>query len=102
MLRSFLDAVVQRDDYPPNYRYVSEQVADDELATLAENVLKVRKGDGYGFGYAGMLIEQCQTEADLPVFIRDALLTINEQLQDEPELALDGAATQAGAAEYEK
>ena len=102
VLRSFLDAVVQRDDYPPNYRYVSEQVADDELSTLVENVLKVRKGDGYGFGYAGMLIEQCQTEADLPVFIRDALLTINEQLQDEPELALDGAATQAGAAEYEK
>ena len=65
-------------------------------------MLKARKGDAYGFGYTGTLIEQCQTEADLPAFIRDALLTINKQLQDEPELALDDAATQAGAAEPEE
>lgn len=102
VLRSFLDAVVRRDDYPISYPYAPEESADDDLATLAAKVLKARKGDAYGFGYTGTLIEQCQTEADLPAFIRDALLTINKQLQDEPELALADAATQAGAAEPEE
>ena len=102
VLRSFLDAVVQRDDYPASYPYVPEQVADDDLATLAEKVLKARKGDAFGFGYTGTLIEQCQTEADLPAFIRNALLAINEQLQDESELILDDAAAPAGAAEPEE
>ena len=102
VLRSFLDVVVQRDDYPKNHPYVSEQIFDDDLATLAVKVLKARKGDAFGFGYTGMLIEQCQTEADLPAFIRDALLTINKQLQDEPELVLDDAAAPAGAAEPEE
>lgn len=102
VLRSFLDAVVQRDDYPKNHPYVPERVADDDLATLAAKVLKARKGDAFGFGYTGMLIEQCQTETELPDFIRDALLTINEQLQDEPELVLDDAAASAGVAEPEE
>ena len=52
-------------------------------------MLKARKGDAFGFGYTGTLIEQCHTEADLPAFIRDALLAIDEQLRDEPELVLD-------------
>ena len=102
VLRSFLDVVVQRDDYPTSHPYVPEQVADDDLATLAARVLKARKGDAFGFGYTGTLIEQCQTEADLPVFIRNALLAINEQLQDESELVLDDAAAPAGAAEPEE
>lgn len=102
VLRSFLDVVVQRDDYPKNHPYVPEQIFDHDLATLAVKVLKARKGDAFGFGYTGMLIEQCQTEADLPAFIRDALLTINKQLQDEPELVLDDAAAPAGAAEPEE
>ena len=102
VLRSFLDAVVQRDDYPESYPYVPEQVTDDDLATLAEKVLKARKGDAFGFGYTGTLIEQCQTEADLPAFIRNALLAINEQLQDESELVQDDAAAPAGAAEPEE
>lgn len=100
VLRRFLDEVVQRDDYPKNYRYVAEQVTDDELAALAADVLKVRKGDAFGFGYTGVLIEKCQTEADLPTFIRDALLTINKQLEDESELTLDDTAASAtGTAE---
>ena len=102
VLRSFLDAVVQRNDYPTSHPYVPEQVADDDLATLAVKVLKARKGDAFGFGYTGTLIEQCQTEADLPAFIRNALLSINRQLQDEPELVLDDAAAPAGAAEPEE
>ena len=93
---------MQRDDYPESYPYVPEQVTDDDLATLAEKVLKARKGDAFGFGYTGTLIEQCQTEADLPAFIRNALLAINEQLQDESELVQDDAAAPAGAAEPEE
>lgn len=90
LLRSFLDEVVQRDDYPSSHPYVSDQVADEGLAELAVKVLKARKGDAFGFGYTGTLIEHCKTEAELPAFIREALLTINEQLQDEPDLILDG------------
>lgn len=89
VLRSFLNEVVQRDDYPTSHPYVAERVADDDLAALAAKVLKARKGDAFGFGYTGTLIEQCHTEADLPAFIRDALLAIDEQLRDEPELVLD-------------
>ncbi|MCS4484015.1 ATP-binding protein [Gleimia sp. 6138-11-ORH1] len=86
VLRSFLEEVVQRDDYPNNYKYEAGKVSDDELADLALEVLKARKGDAYGFGYTGILIDQCQSEDELPAFIRDALLSINEQLNDEIEL----------------
>lgn len=104
VLRSFLDEVVQRDDYPSSHPYVAEQVADDDLAALAAKVLKARKGDAFGFGYTGTLVEQCQSEAELPAFIRDALLTINEQLHEDPELVLDddGASTLPGAAAPEE
>lgn len=102
VLRSFLNVVVQRDDYPTTYPYVAEQVTDDDLAALAEKVLKARKGDAFGFGYTGTLIEQCQAETDLPAFIRDALLAINEDLQDEPGLVLDHASPATGPAEAEE
>lgn len=90
VLRGFLDEVVQRDDYPSNNcAYASDQVADADLATLAAKVLKARKGDNFGFGYTGILIDQCQTESDLPAFLRDALLTLDEQLGADVELVLD-------------
>ncbi|NLS08640.1 AAA family ATPase [Nesterenkonia sp. MY13] len=93
VLRNFLDEVVQRDDYPTSHPYVAEKVTDHDLPALAIKVLKARKGDAFGFGYTDIFVGQCQTEADLPDFIRDALLAINEQLQDEPELILDDAVT---------
>lgn len=89
VLRRFLDEVVQRDDYPASYPYVSFQVDEGDLADLTAKVLMARKGDAFGFGYTGTLIDQCETEADLPDFIRDALLTIDKQLVEEPELAPD-------------
>lgn len=89
VLRGFLDEVVLRDDYPANCAYASDQVADADLATLAAKVLKARKGDNFGFGYTGILIDQCQAESELPAFIRDALLTIDEQLGADVELVLD-------------
>ena len=69
-----------------------------------EKVLKARKGDSYGFGYAGILIEQCQDEEELPPFVRDALLSIDEYLKSsegyvdvpnssQEELSLDSSAS---------
>ncbi|MDQ0029383.1 hypothetical protein [Arthrobacter bambusae] len=89
VLRGFLDEVVLRDDYPANCAYACDQVADADLATLAAKVLKARRGDNFGFGYTGILIDQCQAESELPAFIRDALLTIDEQLGADVELDLD-------------
>ena len=94
VLRRFLDEVVQRDDYPGNCPYDALQVRDDQLASLACQVLKVRKGDNYGEGYAAMLIDQCQSEAELPEFIREALIAIDQDLTNTPELVLDGEATE--------
>lgn len=94
VLRTFLDEVVQRDDYPAaSHPYVSEQVPDTALTSLAVSVLKARKGDNYGLGYAAMLIDQCQTEADLPAFIRDSLIAIDQDLGNVPELVLVDEAT---------
>lgn len=99
VLRRFLDDVVQRDDYPTDsHPYVSEQVPDTALASLAVGVLKARKGDNYGLGYAAMLIDQCETEAELPEFLRDALIEIDQSLGYEPELVLDDAAPAPQAA----
>lgn len=104
VLRSFLDEVVERDDYPSNCEYVSDQVGDGDLPPLAAKVLKARKGDNFGFGYTGVLIDQCQSEDELPAFIRDALLVIDQQLGNAPELVLDGPdeTTQTGTAEPEE
>lgn len=93
VLRRFLDEVVERDDYPAqSHPYVSEQVADPALASLALGVLKARKGDNYGQGYAAMLIDQCQSETELPEFLRDALAEIDQGLSNEPELVLEDEA----------
>ncbi|HEY0280153.1 MAG TPA: hypothetical protein VGC32_17960 [Solirubrobacterales bacterium] len=54
-------------------------MADKEIRDVAFNALKARKGHGYG--YAALLIEQCQTEDDLPQFLRTVLLTIDERLR---------------------
>lgn len=97
VLRRFMDEVIQRDDYPATYPYVANQVADGELPALVAKVLKARKGDNFGFGYTGTLIEQCRSESELPAFIRDALLFIDMQLSDEPELDLDGEDTRSQA-----
>ena len=69
---------------------------------MALKVLKARKGDTYGFGYTGILIDQCQTENELPAFISNALLTINEQLNDEAELDLEDVVLASNVAELEE
>lgn len=79
VLHSFLKEVSSRSDYPANCEYDASK-GGEELKNLAQKVLEVRKGDSYGYGYAATLIEQCQSENELPPFIRDALLYIDRYL----------------------
>lgn len=79
VLHSFLKEVSSRSDYPANCEYDASK-GGEELKNLAQKVLKSRKGDSYGYGYAATLIEQCQKENELPSFIRDALLYIDRYL----------------------
>lgn len=79
-LHSFLKEVSRRTDYPANCEY-NVSMEGEELKNLAQKVLKVRKGDSYGYGYAAILIEQCRSEDELPSFIRDALLYIDRYLR---------------------
>lgn len=104
VLRAFLDEVSQRDDYPTSYPYVADRVKDDELSPLVAKVLQARKGDNYGFGYVGALIDHCRTESELPELIREALLRIDADLLSEPELPVSDvtrtdSASNASAAE---
>jgi putative ATP-dependent endonuclease of OLD family len=85
VLRRFLDVVAQRGDFPKHLAYKSETV-DSELADLATKVLIARKGEAYA--YAAVLIEQCQSENELPMFVRDVLIAIDEGLHGQPELDL--------------
>lgn len=79
VLHSFLKEVSSRSDYPANCEYDASK-GGEELKNLAQKVLKARKGDSYGYGYAATLIEQCQKENELPSFICDALLYIDRYL----------------------
>lgn len=83
VLRRFLDDVSARSDYPSQNAPYSSATTDDEIRDVAFNALKARKGHGHG--YASLLIEQCQTDAELPEFLRTALVAIDEKLQDLPD-----------------
>jgi putative ATP-dependent endonuclease of OLD family len=73
---------MDRADYPAVGAY-DPAASDAEVAALATKVLKARKGDAYG--YAAMLIGQCQNAAELPATIREILETIHEALSSVPE-----------------
>ena len=79
VLHRFLAEVSLRPDYPDNCKY-DPSLEGNELQQLSERVLKARKGDSYGTGYAGILIEQCHNENELPKFISEALLCIDKYL----------------------
>ena len=79
VLHGFFKKVSPRPDYPANCGY-NASMEGKELKALAQKVLKARKGDSYGYSYAAILIEQCQSENELPSFIRYALLYIDRYL----------------------
>jgi len=78
VLRRFLDEVAERDDYPQHVPYV-ESTPSEDLERVAFEVLKARKGEAAA--YAAILLDQCQTLDEVPEFLRDALISINEALR---------------------
>lgn len=86
-LRKFLADVASRSDYPDNCTY-DPDIDDAAVPNLVFKVLKQRKGEAYG--YAGYLIEHCETEEELPSELVTILLEIDSALNDVPELDLDG------------
>lgn len=84
--RRFLAEVSQRSDYPggPDHVY-SAATPDEDVAGIAMKVLKARKGDAWG--YAAMLIEQCESEAEIPEFLREIVAHVDAALAPAPEAA---------------
>ena len=92
VLRRFLDKMVEREDFPVHQTTYDATKADSELPTIARKVLKARKGDAWG--YAAMLIDQCQNRTELPAFLVDILNRINELIA--PSVLLEEAAQGEG------
>ncbi|BBX01949.1 hypothetical protein BST36_30155 [Mycolicibacterium moriokaense] len=82
-LRRFLESVSARADYPGTHHPYNPAMSDDDVPALTFNVLKARKGEAYA--YAAMLIEQCETEAELPTELVTILIKIDQELRTEPE-----------------
>lgn len=84
-LRRFLEDVSARADYPKGDKFAyDEDLEDGAVDDLAYLVLKVRKGEGWG--YAAMLIEHCESEKEIPKFLRKIVLAIDEAMSTASEL----------------
>ncbi len=86
VLRKFLAEVSSRPDYPPKHPY-DPAIADADVPSLAFKVLKDRKGEAYA--YAAVLIEQCETEDELPRELVTVLLAIDQDLGATSEIELE-------------
>ena len=78
VLRRFLDEVAGREDFPNEVSYTA-LTRDEDLPRVAFEVLKARKGESAG--YAATLLDQCEAIDEVPQFLRDVLLTIDEDLR---------------------
>ncbi len=85
VVRRFLEEVKDRSDYPAGAGAYDAGAGDPDVAALAVKVLKARKGDAYGPGYAAILISHCSTAAELPATIRAILERIHQALTTVPE-----------------
>ena len=94
--RRFLDEVSGRADYPSSYPY-DATMADDDVPGLVFKVLKARKGEA--FAYAAVLVEQCETEAELPAELVAILVKIDADLKTEPAPSTPEAAVVAAVIE---
>lgn len=82
VVRRFLEEVKDRPDYPAVGAY-DPAAGNAQVADVAAKVLKARKGDAYG--YAAILVSQCQNAAELPAIIREILEAIHKALSAVPE-----------------
>lgn len=76
-LRRFLEGVKTLPDYPQHHGIVAENAMDEAVKELARKVLDSRKGEGY----AGLLMEYCENEAELPKTVISFLLRLHELLK---------------------
>jgi putative ATP-dependent endonuclease of OLD family len=83
ILKSFLNEVKDRLDYPQHLQKPSKDMSEDEIKELATKVLKVRKGDANG--YASLLIRQCTDMNQLPKTIKTILEEINQITSSIPD-----------------
>ncbi|MBT2394350.1 AAA family ATPase [Streptomyces sp. ISL-1] len=90
--RRFLTSVAGRTDYPDKCGHLCEGMDDAAVRTLAWQVLKARKGDGYG----AALIAECSGRAELPASVADFLLQIDSDLR--PATAPDASRDEADGA----
>ena len=67
--RRFLDQAKDHPDYPTDKGYLKGGASDDDVIALSKAVLTAKKGSGF----AGMLIEQCQTLDEMPATVRSFL-----------------------------
>lgn len=85
--RRFLEDVSTRGDYPTTNHPFDPAIDDADVPTLVRKVLKARKGEAYA--YAAVLIEHCETEAELPTELVGILVAIDAELRGEPEVGFD-------------
>lgn len=79
VLRRFLDEVSERSDFPKSgANYSGSASTDTDIRTIVRSVLKVRKGEGWG--YAGVVLDHCETYEEIPEFLRAMMEDINADL----------------------
>ena len=81
VLRRFLNAVKDRPDFP-QVGAVTNDLTAVQVQNLVQKILEARKGNNYG--YASLLIAQCNGGDELPATIRDILLAIHKFLTPAP------------------
>jgi hypothetical protein len=80
--RAFLITVASRDDYPRHLGYLLQGATDEQVVTLAREVLKVRRATEY----APLVITECSA-AELPPTVAGLMLDINAYLTAARKLA---------------
>ena len=80
--RAFLITVASRDDYPRHLGYLLQGTTDEQVVTLAREVLKVRRATEY----APLVITECSA-AELPLTLAGLMLDINAYLTAARKLA---------------
>lgn len=93
VLRKFLAAVAGRSDYPQQCGTLHSQATDEQVISLAREVLVKRKGQE---GFAPLLIAECDC-GQLPATLAGLLLDIDAQLSADLTVGSDGAALELDA-----
>lgn len=83
VVKRFMAQASQREDFPDIAPY-NPEASQADILELARKVLKARKGEA--FGYAAMLIAQCEHADELPQTVRGILQSIHDSLKGIPEV----------------